>query len=139
MASFRRAALSCIAGCAAAAASWLGTGPAAAFEVVKTGGPPARLLILGLGSAEKACGSVTLSAGDGTLRFDPEAAGCDAISQFVVIVRTPDVGADAFRGEWCEAIVARDGILRLDPTEGGADLAPPMVCTLGPPADAGDG
>ena len=114
-------------------------GPAAAFEVVKAGGPAARLLILGLGGTEQACGSAVLPAGDGVLRFDPEAVDCGAISQFVVIVRAPDAGEDSFRGEWCEAIVARGGTLRLEPTSDGAggvaDLGPPMACTLTPPAD----
>ncbi len=110
-----------------------GIAVADSFRVVKAGGPPARLLVLGLGDSERACGSADLPAGPVVLRFAADEAGCAAIAQFVVIVRANSSDGDSFLGEWCEAIVASGGTLRLVPGPGDPGAAP-MACVLSAPS-----
>ncbi|MDF1793860.1 MAG: hypothetical protein P1U88_18255, partial [Thalassobaculaceae bacterium] len=109
-------------------------GPAAAFEVIKEGGPKARLLFLGLGSSERACGSIDLPEGAVSVVYDPRTFECGAYEQLVVIVRAPFGRGMAFIGELCAAILTRGSRLTLRATGATGHGAPEIVCSLqGPP------
>jgi hypothetical protein len=129
MASLRRAVVA-----AASVAGLLSglSGPASAFEVVKRGGPAARLLFLGLGDRERACGAFELAAGDARMLYEPLLFGCGAYHQFVVIVRAPFGPETTLAGEWCEAFLTADTRLTLLPETAGDRIGPPMRCALEP-------
>lgn len=129
MASLRRTALT-------AALVWAALGaPAAAFEVVKEGGPAARVMFLGLGSTERACGSFNLATGAQTIPYDPSAFGCSGYEQFVVIVRAPFGKGMAFIGELCTAIMAEGSRLTLTPTGATQPGAREFSCALESPPE----
>lgn len=104
--------------------------PAGAFEVVKLGGPVARVLFLGLGSTERACGSIRLPEGEAVLIYDPWDHGCGAYDQLVVLVRAPFGKGMAFMGELCSAIMSDGSVLTLHPTGRTEPGAPEITCSL---------
>jgi|GEM_PF-4068967 len=129
MASLRRALVT------AAFLAALTVTPAAGFEVVKEGGPEARLMFLGLGVSEQACGSIDLPEGATAMTYDPWDHGCGAYTQLVVFVRSPFGKGMAFMGELCAAIMTRGSVLTLHPTGATGPGATEITCTLESPDD----
>ena len=127
MAPVRRAALT------AALLALLAATPATAFEVIKLGGPKARLLFLGLGASERSCGSINLPVGPSAVTYDPTVHGCDAYDQFVVLLRAPFGKGMAFMGELCAAIMTEGSVLTLHPTGRTEPGAPELRCSLETP------